>query len=167
MNNTVLLIGSTIVAACMATMMIFIRVRTAESPTSVKRIILPPLFMSTGALMFVFPMFRVPWNNVLEALIIGIIFSFFLIKFSKFEIRNGAIYLIPSKAFIFILFGLLIIRIIIKVIIGSTISFGETSGMFFLVGFGMILTWRLAMLIKYNRLKKELISTRLQQLSSE
>lgn len=140
----------------MATLMIFIRMRVAERPTSVKRIILPPIFMSTGALMFVFPMFRVPWINVLEALSVGIIFSLFLIKFSKFEIRDGDIYLIPSRSFVFILFGLLFLRIIIKLIIGSKISFGETSGMFFLLGFGMILTWRLAMLYKYNQLKQKL-----------
>src|SRR5699024_4813933 len=116
--------------------------------------------------------------DVLEALLVGIFFSFFLIKFSRFEIKNNEIYLIPSKAFIFILFGLLILRIIIKLIIGSNISFGETSGMFFLLGFGMIFTlcisfvetsgmfflfgfgmiftWRIAMLIKYLKLKNKL-----------
>lgn len=161
MTNTILLIGSTIVAFIMATIMIFVRMRTAESPTSVKRIILPPLFMSTGALMFVFPMFRVPWINVFEALAVGVIFSLFLIKFSQFEIRDGAIYLIPSRAFVFLLFGLLFLRIIIKLIIGSTISFGETSGMFFLLGFGMIFTWRIAMLFKYQKLKKELEITQI------
>lgn len=140
----------------MATLMILIRMRIAERPTSVKRIILPPIFMSTGALMFIFPMFRVPWINVLEALTVGVIFSFFLIKFSKFEIRDNDIYLIPSRSFIFILFGLLFLRITIKLVIGSQISFGETSGMFFLFGFGMILTWRLAMLYKYKKLKNEL-----------
>src|SRR5690625_1867775 len=102
----------------MATLMIFIRVRIAERPTSVKRIILPPVFMSTGALMFICPMFRVPFINVLEALFVGVVFSLFLIKFSKFEIKNNDIYLIPSRSFVFILFGLLFLRIIIKLIIG-------------------------------------------------
>lgn len=106
--------------------------------------------------MFVLPMFRVPLINVLEALAVGVIFSLLLIKFSKFEIRDGEIYLIPSKSFVFILFGLLFLRIIIKLIIGSHISFGETSGMFFLLGFGMIFTWRLAMLYKFMKLEKKL-----------
>lgn len=158
MNNTILLIGSTLVAFVMATLMIFVRMRVAEKPTSVRRIILPPVFMSTGALMFLFPMFRVPWINVFEALAVGIIFSLLLIRFSKFEIKNDGIYLIPSRSFIFILFGLLFLRIIIKLIIGSAISFGETSGMFFLLGFGMIFTWRMAMLFKYKKLQKELKS---------
>lgn len=150
------LIASTIVAAGMATAMIFVRLRAAKRPASVKKIILPPLFMSTGALMFVFPVFRVEWTQVLEALVVGALFSVFLIRTSKLEVREGAIYLKPSKAFIFILFGLLVLRIVLKLVIGQTVSFGETSGMFFLLALGMILTWRLAMLKQYLRLEKTL-----------
>ncbi|HLR59607.1 MAG TPA: cytochrome c biogenesis protein CcdC [Pseudogracilibacillus sp.] len=156
LNSPLFLILSTIIAAIMATSMMFVRMRASEKPASIKKIILPPLFMSSGGLMFLFPMFRLSFSEVIEALVVGIIFSFFLIKFSKFEIRQNDIYLIPSKSFVFILFGLLLIRIIIKLVIGSHISFGETSGMFFLLGFGMIFTWRLAMLYKYMKLKKEL-----------
>ncbi|KHE73079.1 CcdC family protein [Halobacillus sp. BBL2006] len=148
------LIASTVVAAGMATAMIFLRLRAAKRPASIKKIILPPLFMSTGAFMFVVPVFRVEWTQVLEALLVGVIFSVFLIRTSKLEVREGAIYLKPSKAFVFILFGLLVFRIILKLIIGQTVSFGETSGMFFLLAFGMILTWRLAMLRQYLRLQK-------------
>ncbi|MGP4059930.1 CcdC family protein [Halobacillus sp. H74] len=150
------LIASTIVAACMATGMIFIRLRASRQPASVKKIILPPFFMSTGALMFIFPEFRVQWSQVIEALLVGVIFSFFLIRTSKFEVRGGDIYLKPSKAFVFILFGLLILRVIFKLIIGQHVSFGETSGMFFLLALGMILTWRLAMLRQYLQLEKNL-----------
>ncbi|TGB04661.1 CcdC family protein [Halobacillus salinus] len=148
------LIASSIVGAIMATGMIFIRLRAAKKPASVKKIILPPLFMSTGALMFVVPVFRVSFSQVLEALAVGVIFSIFLIRTSRFEVRDGDIYLKPSKAFIGILFGLLGLRIVLKLVIGQTISFGETSGMFFLLAFGMILSWRLAMLKEYIRLEK-------------
>lgn len=148
------LIISTLVAFFMATMMIYIRIKVAKKPTSAKRIILPPLLMSTGAFMFVFPPFRLPVIEGIEAILVGVIFSFFLIKYSKFEIKNHEIYLIPSKSFIFILFGLLLIRITIKLIIGSQITIGETSSLFFLLGFGMIFTWRLAMLVEYVKLKK-------------
>lgn len=150
------LILSTIGAACMATGMIFLRLRAAKRPASIKKIILPPLFMSTGALMFLFPVFRVEWIQVFEAFSVGMIFSILLIKTSKFEVRGDNIYLKPSKAFIFILFGLLVLRIILKLIIGQTVSFGETSGMFFLLAFGMILTWRIAMLKQYLQLEKSL-----------
>lgn len=140
----------------MATTMIIVRARVARKPTSAKKIILPPIMMSTGALMFIFPAFRVETIQIIEAILLGIIFSIFLIKSTKFEIRNGEIYLIPSKLFIFILFGLLIVRLIIKLIIGSIISFGETSGLFFLLAFGMMITWRVAMLYKYQQLKNKL-----------
>lgn len=142
----------------MAVVMIFVRLRAAKRPASVKKIILPPFMMSTGALMFLFPMFRVEWTQVLEAVFIGAVFSIFLIRSSKFEVREGNIYLKPSRAFVFILFGLLILRIVLKIIIGSSISFGETSGMFFLLALGMILTWRIAMLKQFLRLEKTLPS---------
>ncbi|WP_174613425.1 CcdC family protein [Virgibacillus ihumii] len=150
------IIASTVVAAFMAVTMIFVRLKAAKQPASVKKIILPPLFMSTGAFMFLFPVFQVEWLQVLEAFSVGVVFSIFLIKTSKFEIRSNDIYLIPSKSFVFILFGLLAIRVIIKLVIGGTISLGETSGMFFLLAFGMILSWRLAMLYKYKKLEKQL-----------
>ncbi|UOR12606.1 CcdC family protein [Halobacillus amylolyticus] len=150
------IIASTVVAAFMATVMIFVRLRAARRPASVKKIILPPLFMSTGALMFLFPVFRVQWSQVAEAVCVGILFSFFLIRTSKFEVREDQIYLKPSKAFVFILFGLLILRIVLKLIIGQTIAFGQMSGMFFLLALGMIVTWRLAMLRQYLQLERTL-----------
>ncbi|WP_047985217.1 CcdC family protein [Ornithinibacillus californiensis] len=149
-------IASTVVAFIMASIMIVIRLKASKKPASVKRIILPPIFMSTGALMFLFPAFRLAWIQVIEALIVGIVFSILLIKTSRFEIRREQIYLIPSKSFAIILVGLLIIRLILKIIVGGTISIGETSGMFFLLAFGMIGSWRLAMLYKYKQLEKEL-----------
>lgn len=149
-------IASTLVACFMAITMIFVRLKASKKPASVKKIILPPIFMSTGACMFFIPEFRVPWVQVLEALIVGMIFSIFLIKTSKFEIKEDDIYLIPSRSFVFILFGLLAVRMVIKLIIGSTISLGETSGMFFLLAFGMIASWRLAMLYKYKKLEQHL-----------
>ncbi|GGA62244.1 CcdC family protein [Ornithinibacillus halotolerans] len=150
------LIASTIVALFMASVMIVVRLKASKKPASVKSIILPPVFMSTGALMFVFPQFQLDWITVFESLIIGIVFSFLLIKTSKFEIRRNEIYLIPSKVFAFVLIGLLIIRTILKLIVGNTISLGETSGVFFLLAFGMLATWRIVMLYKYKQLEKQI-----------
>ncbi|GIO26251.1 CcdC family protein [Ornithinibacillus bavariensis] len=150
------IIATTVLAFFMATFMIFMRLKASRRPASVKSIILPPLFMSTGAAMFLFPQFQLEWPQVVESIVVGVVFSIFLIRYSKFEIRENNIYLIPSKAFIFILFGLLFVRIILKLIIGSAVSLGETSGMFFLLAFGMIVSWRLAMLYKYKQLEKKL-----------
>ncbi|WP_405102005.1 CcdC family protein [Oceanobacillus sp. FSL H7-0719] len=150
-------IASTIVALVMAITMIFVRLRMAKRPATMKKIILPPLFMSTGALMFIFPAFQITWLQVFEAFFVGMIFSILLIKSSKFEIREGDIYLNPSKAFPVILVGLLVLRIILKLIVGATISLGETSGMFFILAFGMILTWRVTMLFQFLQMKKSVI----------
>ncbi|WP_338111392.1 cytochrome c biogenesis protein CcdC [Oceanobacillus caeni] len=107
--------------------------------------------------MFIIPEFRVEWPQVLEALILGIIFSIFLIKTSKFEVKDSEVYLTPSRAFPFILFGLLIVRLVVKLIIGSYISFGETTGMFFLLALGMIVTWRIVMLFQFLKIRRSIV----------
>ncbi|WP_093857168.1 CcdC family protein [Tenuibacillus multivorans] len=138
----------------MASVMIVIRSRASKKPASTKKIILPPLFMSTGALMFLFPYFQVSWWQVLEAISVGVVFSVLLIITSNFEIKGREIYLKPSKAFIFVLLFLLVLRICLKIYLGQDISVGETSGMFYLLAFGMLFTWRIAMLIKFLKLKQ-------------
>jgi membrane protein CcdC involved in cytochrome C biogenesis len=147
---------SSIFAVIMAVIVIFIRMKAAKKPATVKKIILPPLFMSTGALMFFIPMFRISFAQALEAFTVGALFSIFLIKTSNFEIRDNEIYLKRSKAFIFLLFGLLIFRIILKTYLNQTVPFGETSGMFFLLAFGMIVPWRIAMYRSFVRLQRQL-----------
>lgn len=151
-----LMAATTVGALMMAVFAMFVRMKAAKKPANVKKIILPPVFMSTGFLMFTVPMFRVTPAEILEAFSVGMVFSILLIKTSKFEVRNNQIYLQRSKAFIYILVGLLLLRIILKSVLGHYISFGETSGMFFILAFGMILPWRLAMLYSYKKLEKTL-----------
>ena len=57
------------------------------------------------------------------------------------------------RAFLFILFGLLIIRFVAKLILSSTIDVGELGGMFWILAFAMIVPWRIGMLVKYFKLK--------------
>ncbi|GEN45014.1 CcdC family protein [Alkalibacillus haloalkaliphilus] len=146
----------TVMAVIMATGMIVVRMRASKKPASVKKIILPPLFMSTGALMFFVPYFQIEWILVVEAVIVGLLFSILLIYTSNFEIKENDIYLKPSKALGFILIGLLLIRLTWKAITGADISVGETSAMFYILAFAMLLTWRIAMLLKYLKLKESL-----------
>ncbi|MCG7334408.1 cytochrome c biogenesis protein CcdC [Sporosarcina sp. ACRSM] len=152
---TYLIIGSTALALFMGTLALIVRSKAAKKPVTPKKIILPPLFMSTGALMFIFEEFRVPPLQVLEALAVGMLFSIILIKTTNFQRRDGDIYMKRSKAFLFILFGLLIVRLIGKLMLSNTIDVGELGGMFWILAFGMIVPWRIGMLIKYNRLKQE------------
>ncbi|MFD2638414.1 CcdC family protein [Piscibacillus salipiscarius] len=136
--------------------MIIVRSRASKKPASVKKIILPPLGMSTGAFMFLIPYFQVSWWQVLEAISVGMAFSVLLIWTSNFEVKGKDIYLKPSKAFIFILVFLLLLRIALKAYLGQEVSVGETSGMFYLLAFGMLFTWRIAMLIKFMKIKQSL-----------
>lgn len=147
---------SSIIAVFMGTMAIIVRMKAAERPVSVKKIILPPLFMSTGAFMFLHPYFRVTGSEIVEAVIIGMLFSILLIKTSRFETRDQDIYLKRSKAFAFILIGLLVVRLLGKSYLSQTIDVGQLSGMFWILAFGMIVPWRLAMLAQYKKLRLKL-----------
>ncbi|MER1274745.1 DUF1453 family protein [Bacillus velezensis] len=151
-----MIIISSVIVAAMAISVMIVRIKSSDKPASPKKIILPPIFMSTGALMFLFPIFRVTGEEFLEAITLGVIFSIFLIKTSKFEIKNNEIYLKRSKAFVFILIGLLVIRIAMKSILSTTIDYGALSGMFWILAFGMIVPWRIAMFLSYRKLSNEL-----------
>lgn len=140
----------------MAVAVMFIRIKSSAKPATAKKIILPPIFMSTGALMFFVPIFRVTGAEFLEAITVGMFFSIFLIKTSKFEIRGNEIYLKRSKAFVFILIGLLVLRIGMKTILSSSIDYGSLSGMFWILAFGMIVPWRVAMYLSFRKLSKQL-----------
>ena len=149
-----LIIGSTVIFVVMTTFVYTMRAKASNKPIQAKKIILPPLFMSTGMLMFLFKEFQVPWTQVLEASLVGVVFSMFLIYTTKFEVKGDGIYLKKSKAFLVILVGLLVIRMVGKIVLSNTIDVGELGGMFFILAFSMILPWRIGMLVKYKMLEK-------------
>ena len=157
MANTVT-IFSAIIATLMALTVIMVRIKASKKPTNAKKIILPPFFMSTGALMFIDPFFRVSLSEFLEAILLGMLFSILLIKTSKFEIRDEAIYLKRSKAFALILITLLIVRIGLKSYLSMSIDIGQLSGMFWILAFGMIVPWRIAMYRSYRKLEQEMFN---------
>ena len=142
------IIGSTIFFIFMGTMGLIVRQKAAKRPINAKKILLPPLFMSTGMAMFFFEEFQVPWLQVFEAIGVGI-------KTTNFERRDGDIFVKPSKAFIFILVGLLIFRVILKSFLSTSIDVGELGGMFFLLAYGMMVPWRIGMYLKYKQLVAE------------
>ncbi|AJC96274.1 DUF1453 domain-containing protein [Staphylococcus hyicus] len=150
------LVFSILVAFFMSAIVIFIRVKAQKYPVNTKKIMLPPLFMATGALMYVVPYFRLTGLEILESVIVGFIFSSILILTSHFEVKNHQIYLKKSKAFPIILVSLLIMRTLLKVYIGNSVHPGELAGMFFLLAFSMLLPWRLAMLLRYRNIKRQL-----------
>lgn len=143
---------SMVVAVCMGLIVIVVRMKAQNYPTNVKKIILPPFFMSTGALMYIFPYFRLTTMEMIEAVFVGMFFSVFLIFTSNFEVKDNKIYMKRSKLFPLILITLLVIRSVMKFFLSSAIHPGELAGMFFLLAFSMIVPWRIAMYIKYKKI---------------
>ena len=54
--------------------------------------------MATGALMYVVPYFRLTGMEMLESLILGVLFSTVLIWTSRFEVKDDNIYMKRSKS---------------------------------------------------------------------
>lgn len=146
---------ASIMAVFMGIGVIFVRQKASARPLNLKKILIPPVMMSTGALMYVFPYFRLSGVEILEALVLGLAFSLLLVFTTRYEEKNNELYVKPSKWFIGILFGLLILRLGLKSILSLSISPGEIGGMFFLLAFIMIVVWRLSMLVKYRNFKKQ------------
>ena len=136
----------------MALAVFAIRMKASKKPATLKKIILPPFFMSTGALMYVFEPFRLSGTEIVEAVLLGMFFSIFLIMTSRFEIKEEQIYIKRSKAFVFVLLGLIIVRTLLKFILSSSVDVGEIGGMF-----SMIVPWRVAMYVQYKKLERNLM----------
>ena len=146
------------IAFIMGAVVIAIRMKAQQFPVNEKKIILPPFFMATGALMYVVPYFRLTGLEIIECIVLGVVFSTILMWTSRFETHGSEIYMKRSKAFPVILISLLLIRTLIKIFISNKIDPGELAGMFFLLAFCMIVPWRLAMLYKFKKVKKQIIN---------
>lgn len=145
---------STGISVIMAFIILTIRLRKSKQPTSFKQIILPPLFMSSGFIMFLYPPMHVHILYAIESLITGMCLSIPLILTSKFVVKGNDIFMKRSKAFIFILLSLVVLRLVMKAYIGEYVSFYETGGLFYILAVGMIFPWRIAMAVKYRQLTR-------------
>lgn len=148
-------IASIVVTLLSGVAVMFLRLRASNRPTTMRKIIIPPIGMSTGFLMFVVPITRVPWSWALIAFAVGaVLFAYPLIRTSKLERIGDDIVLKRSKMFIFILLGLLIVRLLVHDLVEQHITIPQTGGLFFILAFGMIVVWRVAMLQAFIKLKK-------------
>lgn len=146
---------SIVIPILMAITMLFVRRKVALQPITLKRILLPTIMMSTGLIMFVFPFFYITIKLLIEALVVGLFFAIILIKLSKFKVEHNQIYLLQSKYIMPLLLFFFVIRMFIKIVIGTTITVGQTGGTFFVLAFSMLATWRIAMAIRYLKLRKK------------
>jgi membrane protein CcdC involved in cytochrome C biogenesis len=118
-----------------------------------RKIIMPPLGMSTGLAMFLVPQLRIPLSWALYALASGaVVLAYPLIKTTHLTRTGDIVTLQRGRAFLWILLGLVVVRLSARAYIGSLVSPVQTASIFFLLAYGMILRWRAAMWVQYRRL---------------
>lgn len=140
-------VASILVSLLGGFMVIFLRLKAIKKPTNLRKIIIPPLGMATGFMMFVVPDTRIPWLWALIAFAAGaLFFSVPLIRSSRLEVLDGEVYMKRSKAFMWIIIGMLMFRSVLHDWVESYVTITQSAGIFFILAFGMILTWRIFML---------------------
>jgi membrane protein CcdC involved in cytochrome C biogenesis len=129
------------------------RIREGRSAVTLKKIVMPPLGMATGFCMFIVPAFRVPWTWGLGAFFIGaIIFAYPLLLTSDLHLQNGVIMMKRSSAFFAVIIILAVVRYLARGFFDRFLTLEQTGALFYLLAFGMILRWRLKLLLAWRAL---------------
>jgi membrane protein CcdC involved in cytochrome C biogenesis len=129
------------------------RLRETTRPVTARKILIPPLGMSTGLFMFAYPPTRIPILWATCAFAAGcVLFTYPLVRTSRLTRQGDSILLERSRAFLYILLGLVAVRFAARAWVEAHVTPMQTSSIFFLVAFGMILPWRLLMFAEYRRL---------------
>lgn len=129
------------------------RFHETRRPVRPAAIIMPPLGMSTGFMMFVAPQMRIPvWWGILAFLVGAILFAVPLERTSRLEREGDTVMMRRSPAFLAILLVLVAVRFALRSYIDQYVSPLQTGALFFVLAFGMILRWRAGMFLEYRRL---------------
>jgi len=129
------------------------RIREGRTAVTIRKIVMPPLGMSTGFCMFLVPAFRVPWAWAAIAFLAGAILLAWPLLATSRLIRTGeAIMMERSAAFFGVVIFLAAIRFLARGYLDKVMSIQQTGGLFFILAFGMIVRWRLRMLMEYRAL---------------
>lgn len=129
------------------------RLREARSPVSLRKIVMPPLGMSTGFSMFFYPPTRVPLPWAAGALLLGVlIFAEPLIRTSRLTVQGSEILVRRSPAFLGILLALVAVRFALRTWLETFVGPLQAGALFYLLAFGAVVRWRVSMLLEYRRL---------------
>jgi membrane protein CcdC involved in cytochrome C biogenesis len=138
-----------------AAVMLAWRLRESRRPVTARAIVAPPLGMSTGLLMFLVPATRIPWTWAGTAFAFGAVFlSVPLVLTSRLARDGEAVVMRRSSAFLWILFGLFAVRFLAREWVEQRVTMPQTGAIFFVLAFGMVLRWRVGMLLEYVRLQR-------------
>jgi membrane protein CcdC involved in cytochrome C biogenesis len=130
------------------------RLRETMSPLSIRRIVGPPLGMATGFSMFAVRAARVPWTFAAGAFALGaLVLAIPLARTSTLVRRGDLVLMQRSRAFLWILLGLVALRLLLRAYVGRLLTPVQTGSVFFILAFGMIARWRATMLLQYLRLR--------------
>jgi len=129
------------------------RVREGRTAVTVKKIVMPPLGMATGFCMFFVPAFRVPWTWGIGAFLVGaIVFAYPLLLTSSLRREGDAIMMKRSGAFFTVVIVLAVVRYLARGYFDALLSLEQTGALFYLLAFGMIVHWRVKLLLLYREL---------------
>lgn len=132
------------------------RIREGRTAVTMRKVIIPPLGMATGFSMFVLPVFRVPWLWAVGAFVIGAsVLAYPLIRTSRLTLEGETVMMRRSKAFFAVIVVLALVRLGARKYVNRIVSLEQTAALFFVLAFGMILSWRVSMLLEYRRLTGE------------
>jgi membrane protein CcdC involved in cytochrome C biogenesis len=130
------------------------RYRETSAPVTVRSLVIPPLGMSTGLCMFFAPQTRVPLLWAAVALAVGALLFWWPLWRSSRLTKDGDRFLMKrSPAFLWILLGLVAVRLGLRSYVEQYISQVQTGALFYLLALGAVVRWRLALLFEMRRLK--------------
>jgi membrane protein CcdC involved in cytochrome C biogenesis len=129
------------------------RIREGRTPVSVRKIVIPPLGMSTGFSMFVVPAFRIPWTWAAAAFLIGALALAYPLLLTTRLVRQGdTVMMRRSAAFFSVIIALAAIRLLARGYLDALITGQQTGALMFVLAFGMIVRWRTRMFFEYKKL---------------
>jgi membrane protein CcdC involved in cytochrome C biogenesis len=132
------------------------RFQETRTPVTARKLLIPPLGMSTGFFMFVSPAMRFPLSWGIGAFLVGaLVLSWPLARTSSLERTGDVILMQRSRYFVVILLGLLALRLALHDSIGHLLPPKQTASFFFVLAFGMILRWRVSLYRSFRKLHAE------------
>jgi membrane protein CcdC involved in cytochrome C biogenesis len=132
------------------------RLREVRSTISLRKIVIPPLGMSTGFCMFFMPAFRIPWLWAGCAFLIGALALASPLLLTTRLVRQGdTITMKRSSAFLAVLLVLAAVRFLARGYFDTIATAQQSAAVFFILAFGMIVTWRAKLLLDFRKLAAE------------
>ena len=126
------------------------RVHEGRSVVTARKILIPPLGMSTGFCMFFAPQCRIPLSWGIGAFLLGATaLAYPLLRTSRLTRVGPNVMMQRSKAFFLVIIVLAIVRTAAHSYFDRFLSITQTGAIFFVLAFGMILHWRIRMYHQY------------------